>query len=78
MSPTQAAELVNIYEQCPGIRILATSLSRLGIQDEYAYELKELPYPEAGILEKLEYFPSFQLFAHNTRHNIPQLVLSDP
>ena len=73
----QTADLISIYEQCPGIRLLVTSLSRLGVKEEYAYELKELPFPRDGTLDKLEYFPSYQLFVHNVRRNISQMVLSE-
>ena len=54
--------LADIVREAPGVKILVTSRERLNLVEEYVFEVRGLPYPQAGAAEDLQAHHAVQLF----------------
>lgn len=70
--PGVAELLTTLLDDAPGVRVLATSRSRLALSAEWQYPLQGLAFPTAaGSLEELLEFPATELFLARARRVRP-------
>lgn len=59
--------LVELLEKVAGLKLLATSRERLGLQAEWVFEVQGLPAPAEEETERLEKYSAVQLFLQRAR-----------
>ncbi len=71
------AELVaDMLRAAPGLTVLATSRERLGLQEEWLYDLEGLPYPHSDLCD-FDDCAAVQLFLHSARRVAATFRLKD-
>ncbi|SFT86952.1 Predicted ATPase [Geodermatophilus amargosae] len=74
-----APRIAELLSVCPGLRILATSRSRLGVRGERAYPVEPLAVPEAGAatdVDRVSNAPAVQLFLARAQDADPEFALT--
>ncbi|MBZ0287776.1 MAG: SARP family transcriptional regulator, partial [Anaerolineae bacterium] len=69
--------IADILSAAPGVAILATSRERLGLQEEWLYEIQGLDYPHNGDTADLEAYDAVDLFMRSARRAKPNFKLRD-
>lgn len=59
--------IAEMLEKAPGLKLLATSRERLGLQREWVFEVQGLPVPAEGHMEELARYSGVQLFLQRAR-----------
>src|SRR5918995_1775849 len=73
---TLVAELLGA---APGVKVLATSRARLGLQGEHEYQVETLPVPDSGVahpLDKLMAYDAVALFVSRAQALRPDFALT--
>jgi predicted ATPase/DNA-binding CsgD family transcriptional regulator len=72
-----AVRLVDaLLDNCPHLRVLATSRETLGAAGEVAWVVPSLTVPEASTTDKLEGYEAVRLFVERARQRDPSFVLT--
>jgi predicted ATPase/DNA-binding SARP family transcriptional activator len=72
------AELVaEMLRAAPGLTVLATSRERLGLQEEWLYEIQGLPYPSNTDEPNLDGYDAVRLFIGSARRLRPNFKLAE-
>ncbi|MGY2002638.1 ATP-binding protein [Blastococcus sp. SYSU DS1024] len=69
-------ELAELLTRCPGLAVLATSRTVLGLQAEQAYPVPPLPVPETSDLPDVAENPAVRLFLERARAVRPDFELT--
>ncbi|MGY1717639.1 ATP-binding protein [Blastococcus sp. SYSU DS0552] len=69
-------ELAELLTRCPGLAVLATSRTVLGVQAEQAYPVPPLPVPETADLPDVAENPAVRLFLERARAVRPDFELT--
>jgi predicted ATPase/DNA-binding SARP family transcriptional activator len=73
----EGAELVQeMLTSAPGLKILATSLERLNLQEEWVLEVGGLAFPHKEQIVQVEDYSALQLFLQSAQRTHPGFVLS--
>ena len=59
--------VVEILENAPGVKILATSRERLELKGEWVFDVQGLPVPDESEVENLERYSSIQFFVQRAQ-----------
>ncbi|HEX3304447.1 MAG TPA: AAA family ATPase, partial [Thermomicrobiales bacterium] len=71
-----AAPVARLIEACPGLTILATSRTPVGLHGEQRWPVAPLPVPTSSNLTDIECSPAVDLFVRRARLARPDLVLT--
>ncbi len=71
-----AAPVANLLDACPGLTILATSRTPVGLHGEQRWPVAPLPVPTSSDLTDIECSPAVDLFVRRARLARPDLVLT--
>jgi predicted ATPase/DNA-binding SARP family transcriptional activator/Tfp pilus assembly protein PilF len=71
------ALLTEILASAPTVKILATSIERLNLHEEWALEIQGLRYPEDERAPDVERYSAVQFFLQSARRAYPGFVLAD-
>jgi predicted ATPase/DNA-binding SARP family transcriptional activator/Tfp pilus assembly protein PilF len=66
--------LVRLVQGCPGLKLLVTSRTRLGLPLEWLMPVSGLPCPEASDVDHIESFDAVRLFVQAARRVEPALL----
>ncbi|MGY1747812.1 ATP-binding protein [Modestobacter sp. SYSU DS0511] len=69
-------ELAELLTRCPGLAVLATSRTVMGVQAEQAYPVPPLPVPETSDLPDVAENPAVRLFLERARAVRPDFALT--
>ena len=58
---------IEIMQHTQGVKLLVSSRERLGLQGEWVYELKGMPYPQNGATGDIENYDAVALFLQHAR-----------
>ncbi len=67
--------LIDILQRAPGVTLLITSREAINLQEEWIYEVRGLPFPEASATEGFEGYDAIALFYQRARRVHPSFVL---
>ncbi len=71
------ALLLEVLQQAPATKILATSRERLNLPGEWVFEIQGLPAPPPGLEQGLENYSAAALFLQSARRARPDFTLNE-
>lgn len=72
-----AALLTEILQAAPAVKLLVTSRERLNLQEEWAFPLDGLSFPDAASTEPLARFSAVQLFVQRAKQAQPRFSFDE-